>query len=311
MKLAFISLLDPVTVSISNGRDNEFRSEYNLDACLIQSEWWQWRKTYGIADTTDIRKLDAALAWQNNPGAQAGGEKGARCEEDYQKVLLFGVQEIASFPTIRAGLLTKKWAAVNGPPAWWGLLKRTGQDRVIQLTAALLARGKRPEAVWSGTWSSLGPWFTKEQAMRAAEYRASWGGSELPTDTGYGIEELYWMWGRQWTENFWQVQLFNPDAVADPTYWSGLSVDESDAGAERGQRGFGDGAKPGRRARRGGKESRRNHNAKRLARQLLRIQEQGSLLRDWDSEWARDIIEREPDLLERARQWLPSGWTPT
>jgi len=311
MKLAFTSLLDPVITPIPHGRGNQFRSEYNLDACLIQQEWWQWKKTYGVADTTSIKELDAALAWQNNPGAQAGGEKGARSKEDYEALLLFGVHEIASFPTIRAGLLTKKWEAVNGPPSWWGLLKRTGQDRIIQLTAARLARGEQPGAAWSGTWGSLGPFHTKEQANRAAEYRANWGGSELPTDGGDRTEELFWRWGRQWTENFWQVQLFNPDAVADPTYWSGLSVEEGGRGAGAPRPADGDGATPGRKARRGGRESRRRHNAKRLARQLLRIQEQGSLVHDWDSEWAREIIEKQPDLLERAKEWLPPGWVPT
>jgi hypothetical protein len=311
MKLAFISLLDPALPTLSYGR-NEYSSKYELDEFLTRDEWWQWKKTYGVADTTRIDQLDAALAWQNNPGAKAGGETGARSKEDYEEVLLFGVQEIASFPTIRAGLLTKKWGAVNGPPAWWNLFKRTGQDRIIQLTAARLARGEKPGGGWSGTWGTLGPCYTPEQARRASEHRANWGGSELPTDDGDRAEDLFWLWGREWTENFWQVQLFNPDALADPAYWSGISVEGRGAVPRGNGRGEVGGAPAAaKKARRGGKEARRRHNAKRFARQLLRIQEQGSLLRDWDNEWARDIIEREPDLLERARQWLPAGWTPT
>jgi hypothetical protein len=175
-------------------------------------------------------------------------------------------------------LLEKKWSERNlSFPPWWNLLTRSGQGRVIALTHHLYQQHGTEWTGHSGTWGSLGAIYSRSLAEAVAGH----GGEG---DKGV----LDWVNG--WHSAQAEVRLFNPDFVADAADWVGLHLSP----AERAHR----------KARRGGKESRRRHNAKRYARTLVKIEAEGGT-KDWANGWIGDV---HPMLKERAREFLPPGW---
>jgi len=256
MKLAFRAFQDTPSVAthLFELSNDEFRS---------------WKRVYGFERQCTVDEVVSSV------------EGGSPDETARQRVvLLHGVQEVASFPAIRAGLLEKKWTERNlSFPPWWNLLTRSGQGRVIALSDYLRQKNGTEWTGHSGTWGSLGAVYTRPLAETAASHGVETGPME-------GVLE----WVNDWHAAQAEVRLFNPDFVADPKDWVGLHLPP----AER----------PVRKARRGGKESRRRHNAKRYAQTLIKIEAEGGT-NDWANGWIGDV---HPQLKERAREYLPPGW---